>query len=112
MNMGIMGGSKTYSDEQAKKCVDETRPKVVETLEKIARMLKGEGKDRFTTTGETCGEVDLLWTLTMVDTVHPDSLGPLQAFYTRLRANAGITRYIEGTGTYSTPTTPNWVVPS
>jgi hypothetical protein len=112
MNMGIMGGgAKTYSEEQAKKCVEETRPKVVATLEKIAGMLEGEAKDRFTTSGETCGEVDLLWTLHMVETVHPGILGSLQAFYSRLRANAGIARYIEGTGTYSTPQTPTWVLP-
>jgi hypothetical protein len=111
-NMGLMGGGpRSYTEEQASKCVEETRPKIVAALAKIGRMLIGEGKDRFTSTGETCGEVDLLWTLTMVETVHPGILGPLAAFHARLVAHPGIARYIAGTGTYSTPQTPTWVVP-
>lgn len=111
MNLGLMGGGpKTWNDESKAKC-EEVRPKISEKLGKIANMLL-EGKDRFTASGETCGEVDLFWTLyTMESGPHPGLLGPLQAFYTRLHANAGITRYIEGTGTYSTPQTPNWLMP-
>ena len=112
MNLGLMGSDKvTWSEEDTRKCVEEVRPKVVQSLTKIANMLS-ESKDRFTSTGDTLGEIDFFWTLHFIESgPHPGILGELQPFYARLRSNAGITRYIEGTGQYSTPQIPMWVQP-
>mmetsp|Transcript_2713 Transcript_2713/g.6067 ORF Transcript_2713/g.6067 Transcript_2713/m.6067 type:complete len:233 (-) Transcript_2713:252-950(-) len=108
MNLGMMGAPKSFSDEDAKKCVEVTRPKVIKFInDRIAPMLAPE-KDRFTKSGETVGEVDVFWALHQCEQPHPGNLGPLQAFYDRLRKNPGITRYIEGTGKYATPQLPMW----
>lgn len=109
MNLGMMGGGpNTWTSEHTTKC-EETRPKIAEAIAKGAKLL--QDVSRFTSSGETCGEVDYFWTLHLVEIVHPGTLGDLQPFYDRLRANEGIAKYVEGTSMYCTPKTPVWVQP-
>merc|ERR1719453_2679344 len=102
------GAPKTWNDENAK-ALAETKPKVVAAIAKAGTML-AEAKDRFTSSGETCGEVDYFWTLHIAETVHPGCLGPCQAFYDRLKGTA-CGKYCDGTSRYCSPETPMWQQP-
>lgn len=107
MNLGLMGGEKTWTPEHTTAC-EAARPDLEAAIGKTANMVDG---DRFTASGECCGEVDLWWTLHCVEAVHAGALGPLRPFYDRLRALPGVAAYVDGSGAYSTPETPMWHQP-
>jgi len=110
LTLGLMGAAKTWTPDSTAAC-EAARPDVEAAIGRAANMLDGAG-DRFTAGGESCGEVDMWWTLHCVDAVHgAGALGPLQPFYDRLRAHPGVAAYVDGTSAYSTPETPMWHQP-
>lgn len=88
-------------DEAKKAAFAEGKEGLLAEVAKFEKMLIGEG-DRFTESGMTYGEVDLFCKLNCYATgpLPEVATGPLQKFYERMLADAGIAKILSGTSQF------------
>jgi len=86
-----------FKSEEAKKEFNEvTKAKAVAQVAKYEKWLVA-GKDRFTESGTTLGEIDFFCKLYMLRLSLPElSSGAMGAFYARMEALPGIKKVLEG----------------